>query len=116
MFLFNKAPQNNFIEYLFLVNGIRYYTDDYGNVRSQENRVVVRYLPYKKYFGIVRKNEKDGKAIVVNPNSNLSAILNNIQNDTYLIKQEDLNFTNYTTYEALEELYPSKKKLFKKSA
>ena len=34
----------------------------------------------------------------------------------YLVKAEDLNYTNYTTYEKLDELYPSKKKLFKKVA
>lgn len=116
MLFFNKMSQTNFIEYLYLVKGIKYYNDNYGNIRSQEAPVVVRFLPHENYFGIVRKNEKDGKVVIVNENTNLETILNNLTNDTYLVKAEDLNYTNYTTYEKIDELYPSKKKLFKKVA
>lgn len=110
MLFFNKASQSNFIEYLFLVKGIRYYRDNNGGIRSQEETVFVRFLPHENYYGVVRKNEKDGKVIIVNKNTNLSFILSNIEPDTYLINQEDLNFTNYTTYEKLNELSPSKSK------
>lgn len=109
MSVFYKEKFNNFIEYLFLVSATHYYTDNYGNVRSQNERVIVRYLPYDNYYGILRKSKDDLSVIVIDENSNLENILAKIDNEAYVVKKIDLNYENYTTREALNELYPDNK-------
>ena len=122
MFIFNKEQFNNFIEYLYLVSATHYYTDNYGNIRTKSERVVVRFSPHSNHYGIVRKNKPDTDVIVVDENSNLESIVAKIDGEAYLVNRQDLNYENYTNYDVLNELYPNDKNknkglgLFRKAA
>lgn len=109
MFIFNKEQFNNFIEYLYLVNAIHYYTDNYGNIRTQTKRVVVRYLPHINHYGIVRKGKSDIDVIIVDEKTNLESVIAKIDNEAYAVNRSDLNYENYTNYDVLDELYPNDK-------
>lgn len=113
MSLFSKEQFNNFIEYLYLVSATHYYIDNYGNIRSKSERVIVRFLPYDNYYGILRKNKEDLNVIVIDENSNLESILSKIDDAAYTVKRSDLNYENYTTRDTLDELYPNTKNIKK---
>lgn len=98
MFFRKKNKEKTFfIDYLYLVNGLKSYKDMNGVTRYQNEEVVVRYVPNINKYAVISSKGTEQPVIIADDNTDLSTITN----DIYIVKKSDLNFSNYTNYDDL---------------